>query len=458
MRGESIGQAAGGPAIVRTSGRLLARLAMLFLLLALLLPVGLLAAPATPALAAGDITVTAARDENRYPTDARFYLEASSSADITRVVFNFQFVGSNASAYAYPEFTPGPQVQIEHRWDTRAKYVVPGSEMDYYWTIEDAAGGSLKTDPIHFVFDDTRFQWNSLQQDQITIMWYRGDDSFGQQILDAAVRAAQQLSQDAGLQSRANIKVMLYGTQRDMLGVLEQGAHEWTGGRSFSDTGIVVIAAGPDPSGLSFALRAVPHELSHAIIHRATDNPYSSLPQWLDEGLAMYAEGSQEGLYIDSLNRAIRDNKLISLRSLSSNFPADSAQATLSYAESYSVVKYIIDKYGREGMGKLLQVFSQGSTPDRALQQALGVNQAGLEAEWRASIGAGAAAGTTAGASSGSASAAETTPADKRAPSGQGRGGVLVPSSVLVTVGGGILVVVVATAVLVGMRVGRKRA
>lgn len=362
---------------------LLAACSILMLLSLLALP-----AVAAPALAAGDIVVTATRDENHYPTDARFFLEAHSNSDITKVAFNYKFVGSDAGNYVYPEFTRSKEIKIEHRWDTRTKYAVPGSAIDYYWQIEDAGGNVLKTEPTRFTFDDTRFQWQSLAADQITLLWYEGNESFGRSLLETAVKAAKQLGDDAGVEMKAPIKIMLYASQRDMMGALEQGSNEWTGGRSFSDMGIVVIAAGSDASGRSFGMRAVPHELSHVILHRATDNPYSSLPPWLDEGLAMYAEGPQEASYGRALSQAISANKLISLRSLSSSFPADADQAHLSYAESYSVVKYIIDKYGRTGMGKLLQVFAQGTTPDQALQQGIGTNLAGLEAEWRASVGA----------------------------------------------------------------------
>ncbi|MCL5025069.1 MAG: peptidase MA family metallohydrolase [Chloroflexi bacterium] len=354
-------------------------------LLLLLLPLSVLAPPVH---AASAIVVTATRDENHYPTDARFFLEAHSDSDITKVSFNYQFVGSDTSAYMYPQFTPSREVKIEHRWDTRLKYAVPGSEMEYYWQLEDASGNVLKTQPTRFTFEDTRFKWQSVTSGLITLQWYEGGEGFGHQLLDASVNAAGQLSQSAGVEITSPIKIMLYATQRDMMGALEQGAQEWTGGRSFSDMGIVVIAAGSDPGGRAFGLRAVPHELSHVIVHRATDNPYSSLPPWLDEGLAMYAEGTQEASYGNALNRAVTENRLISLRSLSSSFPADPNQARLSYAESYSVVKFIIDQYGRDGMGKLLKVFAQGNTPDRALQQSIGTNLAGLEAQWRASLGA----------------------------------------------------------------------
>ena len=60
----------------------------------------------------------------------------------------------------------------------------------------------------------------------------------------------------------------------------------------------------------------------------------------------------------------------------------------LSYAESDSLVKYIVDRYGHDRLSSLLAVFKEGSTYDAALQSALGVDSAGLETVWREAIGA----------------------------------------------------------------------
>ncbi len=94
-----------------------------------------------------------------------------------------------------------------------------------------------------------------------------------------------------------------------------------------------------------------------------------------------------EAVYSASLKQAIRDHKLISLQSLGSNFPADTSLAALSYAESASVVQFIVDHYGPDKMASLLAVFREGSTYDDATKQALGVSINGLDAAWRKSLG-----------------------------------------------------------------------
>ena len=72
------------------------------------------------------------------------------------------------------------------------------------------------------------------------------------------------------------------------------------------------------------------------------------------------------------LNEAAAENKLISVRSLSSPFSAHAEEAVLSYAQSYSVVDFLISAYGPGKMLELLNTFSEGSSYDGALSRVYG--------------------------------------------------------------------------------------
>lgn len=360
---------------------------VLRLLLAIGVSLALIGNP-VPIQANQGIVVKSNTHTNSYPSAIKFQLSAESTADITRVKLNYRILGNAATNYAYPEdFRPGRQVDVQYELNTQKSYLPPEVEIRYYWEIEDAAGQRHRTEPATFAVSDTRFSWNRIEEGDIVLLWYRGSEEFARGLLSSATGALEQLSRDVGVKPKQSVKILAYASQADMLGALEPTAHEWTGGRSFSSESIVVIAITPNASGQAFARRAIPHELSHVVIHQATDNPYGGIPQWLNEGLAMYAEGSPEDTYRGVLDQAIREDSLLSLRTLSSNFPADPQQATLSYAESYSVVEFILNKYGRDKMAKLLAVFAEGSTYDAATKAALGVTVNELETEWRASLG-----------------------------------------------------------------------
>jgi hypothetical protein len=128
--------------------------------------------------------------------------------------------------------------------------------------------------------------------------------------------------------------------------------------------------------------------MTHLVIHRATDNYLTgdlTLPRWLDEGIAVYTSGEiyTRSDFDQALGKAIKNNQLLTLRTLSSPFSSDTDEAILSYAQSGAVVKFIIDSYGPEAMSKLLNALSEGALYDEALQQALGLDTDELDNAFR---------------------------------------------------------------------------
>lgn len=338
------------------------------------------------ALAQGGITVLTNEYETVFRETITFRVAAESENEITGIRLYYKVGGFPTTNHAYPEFEPGQKVEAQHVWDLVLHYLPPGSEIEYWWKIEDAAGRELKTEPVSFTYEDERYHWHELRSDRVILYWYRGDDDFGQALFDRALEALDQLGRDTGVRVEKAVKIFIYGSHGDLMGALEEGAKEWTGGQTFAEQGIVVIGVSPD--NLEWGKRATVHELTHVVMHQVTDTPLGGLPTWLDEGLAMYAEGDLEPIYRAELNEAIESNTLISVRSLSSSFPADPDLASLSYAESYSLVEFILDHYGSEKMTQLIDIFRQGAYYDDALQEALGVDTGGLEDAWRAWLGA----------------------------------------------------------------------
>jgi hypothetical protein len=129
------------------------------------------------------------------------------------------------------------------------------------------------------------------------------------------------------------------------------------------------------------------HELAHLVTFQMTYNPYSDIPIWLNEGLSMYAQGPLNPTFAYLLDKAISEDKLFSVQTLSSDFPADPDGARLSYAESYGLIQLLIQHYGQEKMLSLLSIFKQGSTYDNALEAVYGLDTGGLDSLWRQSLG-----------------------------------------------------------------------
>jgi hypothetical protein len=124
------------------------------------------------------------------------------------------------------------------------------------------------------------------------------------------------------------------------------------------------------------------------LVGHLTFSCLGDVPTWLNEGLAMYAEGELDSDSQSQLDQAIRNDELISVRSLSGGFSEIPSQAYLSYSQSYSLVKFLVETYGQDKMNALLIALRDGTPIDDALVQAYGFDSDGLESAWRAAIGA----------------------------------------------------------------------
>jgi hypothetical protein len=360
------------------------RIALITSALLLLLSPSLVAAE-------GGITVTASNVDINFPSQAVFTLEAEGSADIVDVRLYYQVDMMNYAevvSEGWADFTPADKIEANWVWDMRNASLPPGAEVAYWWRIEDAAGNRFETSPQIMHFDDDRYLWQSLTSttslgDELTLFWYEGGDSFARELMDTCEEGLARLTQEIGTYPERPIKIYIYASTSDLQGTMIF-PQEWTGGVAFTE--FSTIAIGISPGELDWGKKALIHELTHLVVHQATFSPYGQLPLWLDEGLAMYNEGELDPVFLSSLQEAILEGALISVRSLCSPFSAYADKARLSYAQSYSLVEYLLDNYGQDRMLELLTIFKQGSTYDEALTEVYGFDIDGLDARWRVTL------------------------------------------------------------------------
>ncbi len=319
-----------------------------------------------------------------FPYQLSFSLSARSSVNITdiRLCFTVDRVGfAEVVSEGYVEFTPATTVDVSWALEmVKIGGLPPGSTVAYWWRVEDASGERVESAPAQIRYDDARYSWRSLTEGKVTIYWYNGDDLFTQELMSAVQQALGRLAEDAGAYLERPAKLYIYASSDDLKGAMVY-PQEWTGGVAYTRHGIMAIGIAPD--SIEWGKTTIAHELTHLVIHQVTLNPYNDLPTWLDEGLAMYNEGLLDPGFVFYLVSAITDDSLISVQSLSSPFSAYAGEAYLSYAQSYSLVEYLITTYGQEKMLELLNTFREGSGYDEALEKVYGFDADGLDSLWR---------------------------------------------------------------------------
>jgi hypothetical protein len=324
-----------------------------------------------------------------FPNTITFEAVIEGSATINSVVLEYgtrQLTCGEVVALAFPQFTPGKTVRAKWTWDMRQfGSLPPGSTIWWRWRYTDATGRETLSSEQTVTWLDSEHNWKVITDDALRLHWYSGDSAFAQDLLNTATEGLARLETDTGLTPAQPIDLYIYADTYDMRAAIlyEPG---WTGGLAFPDHNVVII--GIAENDLDWGRKAEVHELTHVLVGHLTFSCLGGVPTWLNEGLAVYSEGDLDRGSQAQLDQAIRADTLLSVRSLSSGFSEISSKANLSYSESYSIVKYLIETHGQEPMTSLLTTLRDGASIDEALLKVYGFNVDGLEDEWRAAIGA----------------------------------------------------------------------
>ena len=343
-----------------------------------------------PVAADDAITITASQFTCNFGKNLLFQLEAQSSADINKVEVVLQFDGIPGVFRGTAKFDAGKKIQATYDWNLVQKYLPPGVSGQFWWEIEDSAGNKKSSDKKSFRVEDTRFKWQKLADQRFALYWYGGDAAFGKAIFDRAIEAMDALQKDTGVTIEQQMQIFLYDKREDFMNALGPTTNDWVGGRAYWEYSITLINV--SSNDLAYGLVATPHELTHLILHlKLGDIGVASMPQWTNEGLAMYYEMVPPALVPNDealLKRAIQNDTLLPLRTLVGNFATDPNIAYLSYAQSFSVIDFMYRRYGKDKMAQLLTELKQGGAFDDIFRKVLGVDTEGLEAAWRQDIGA----------------------------------------------------------------------
>lgn len=319
-----------------------------------------------------------------FPDRLTFSVTLKHETAIERVVLEYgvnQLTCGTVVAKAFPDVAPAKTVDAEWTWEMKQTgSLPPGSTIWWRWRVTDTQGLETVTNQKSVVWLDEVHDWQTVSGGDINLHWYDGDRAFGEELHTSAVASLDDLAQATGLRTDTPIDLYIYADTADMRDSIlyEPG---WTGGLAYSTHNIVLIGISPDQ--LDWGKRTQAHELTHVLVGQLTFSCLSDIPTWLQEGLAVYGEGGPEAASQRQLDQAIKDDDLLSVRSLSGNFSEDPAKADLSYSQSYSLVNYLIEAYGQDKMTALLKALRDGNAVDDALKSVYNFDVEGFEDAWR---------------------------------------------------------------------------
>lgn len=315
-----------------------------------------------------------------------FTLAAHSPNGITEAALLMR-VGDDSRTDVLPvEFIPGQSIDARAVLDLQSQPIAPFATVFYSWRLADSAGATLTTPEQAYMYEDNRFQWQTVARGAIHAHWHSGDLAFGQAVADIGYEALNRVSGLMGATPPDKLDIYVYQNLSDLQSGLRLGGRTWVGGHADPSLGVVLVYGAPDQFELIRLENDLSHELAHVVLYQVVGPNYNRMPVWLDEGLATNAELQPNPAYSEALTAAVESETIIPLESLCGTFGVEASRAILSYSESESVVRYIQDRWGPSTMRELLQAYSEGASCEGGVQRALKLSLAELQADWTSDV------------------------------------------------------------------------
>jgi hypothetical protein len=325
--------------------------------------------------------------EINFPDGITFNLDAETDEPVERVELRYQPVYSDVSRAERPEFEPGTSISTSFDLDLRTRYLAPGIDVRYRWVITLENGDELETDEQEFFFIDDRYDWQELTEGLVSIYYYAGGSQFGDLAMDVTNRTIENFGADFDVALDEPINIVIYGNVSEFSEALPYNSPEWIGGFADPSQNLIVAGISPDDNAAGEMGRMMTHEVVHLLVAQATLNPFNGAPRWLDEGLAINYQEVQEDRFRNVLNQAVDEGRLIPLPALRSSFPSDPDLAIQSYAQSESVLAFLIEEYGHDAIASILDAYTTGVSHGEAVEVSLGKTLEELDEEWKAWLG-----------------------------------------------------------------------
>jgi len=210
----------------------------------------------------------------------------------------------------------------------------------------------------------------------------RYDDSVkrstGVDIRKVLRQARVDVGRDFQHRPKHKIVVLLYS--KEAFRKVRERAPEWASGIY---DGKIRIPMPESERDLGSVKKTVVHEYTHAVVHELSGG---RIPHWFNEGLAEYqaAKYAKTSKPASSLRQALDADELVPWSQVESLFRGRSIdQVRLGYAQSHSVVAYLVQRYGFWHMPRLLKQISQGVSFEEALEKEFKSPAKRLEKDWK---------------------------------------------------------------------------
>lgn len=190
-----------------------------------------------------------------------------------------------------------------------------------------------------------------------------------------------------GIDTTRPLTVKLYGSAGDLQrSIAPTYTHPVSGWSEPGQSVKIHVSPGTHPDRL---IEVLAHELGH-FVSFAHGEAIRSAPWWALEGAAELVSDPYKGVPVDKRQRAVgllvSNNDAVAWDDLRSFDDETMSRALYVYTQGWSMVRYIHDTHGRDGLGDWFERLGEGETLDDATRGALSMGFRDLSAAWRAHV------------------------------------------------------------------------
>lgn len=231
--------------------------------------------------------------------------------------------------------------------------------------------------------------WQTRQLSHFYIHYQSIDKRITQALAEQAATIYRTITEDVGYTPPRKISVYLCPTPECFRQKQPSSVRlpEWAVGVAYPNLHRIVMRSTLtlQERGHIKPIEIFKHEFAHIVIEQALAK-HGGAPRWLSEGFSMYHASQWTISGQQTLEEVTLRGNFIPFAMLSTRFPSDENAARIAYAQSLSIVTFLLNDYGKPIFHKFIRNLSHGMDTNTALIYSAGVDMKRLELDWQASL------------------------------------------------------------------------
>ncbi len=234
---------------------------------------------------------------------------------------------------------------------------------------------------------DIPAEWQKQETPHFILYYRQNDHLLADYVMERAEEDYKRITDDIGMDPKIKARIYIAPDRNSYRELQPRGekTHEWSIGVFYPYQNLILLLSPKAQKATHPDLQQImAHELTHLILFTVTREKGMDLPVWLHEGLAMYEARQWNWHYRGIMAQAALTRSFLPLSSITMGFPPEKRLADRAYAQSMSLIAYIINKYGPDFLNRLISYLVDGKQPEEAFLHVFGISLEDFERNWHA--------------------------------------------------------------------------